>query len=109
VVDYLEKFMAKGTSINSDPTLWIRFITIGNLVFYVMEESREIARIDMRDFENLCSELLYQQIFVCFVECPRKMKKRQFHAKGFFDLSNLLKKCLIGSARLKDCTIPARI
>jgi hypothetical protein len=85
VVDYLEKFMALGTSINEDPTPLMKIFTIGNLVFNVMEESHEIAEIDMRDFEDLCSELLYQQIFVCFVECPRKMKKRQFHEKGFFN------------------------
>jgi hypothetical protein len=84
VVDYLEKFMALGTSINDDPTPLEKFLIIGNLVFNAMEESHEIAEIDMRDFEDMCSELLYQQIFVCFVECPRKMKKRQFHEKGFF-------------------------
>jgi hypothetical protein len=85
VVDYLEKFMARGTSIKEDPTPLMKIFTIGNLVFNMMEECQEIAKIDIRNFEDLCSEILYQQMFVCFVECPRKMKKRQFHEIGFFN------------------------
>jgi hypothetical protein len=85
VVDYLELFMAKGTSIKEDPSPWEKMLTIGNLVYYTMEECHEIAKIDICNFEDLCSEMLYHQMFVCFVECPRKMKKRQFHEKGFFD------------------------
>jgi hypothetical protein len=109
VIDYLEKFMARGTSIDQDPTLLTKICTIGNLVFNSVEESEEICETDKINCGDLFSEFLYQQIFVCFVECPRRINKTKFHEKGFFDLSNLLKKCLIGSARLKDWTIPARI
>ena len=107
--DYINLFVEKGNSIVEDPNILMRIVTIGNLVYNSWQESHEIGEADLRDFTDLCSEILYQGIFMCFLETPRRIGGTCWHEQGFYSICELIKICLAGSEKLKDFTIPAKI